>query len=37
MANSKKHVGICEVCVFLLKKSLGPSLLSAFITAGETS
>lgn len=37
MANSKKHVGICEVCALLQKKSLGPCLLSAFITAGETS
>lgn len=37
MANSKKHVGICEVCAFLQKMSLRPCLLSAFITAGETS
>lgn len=37
MANSKKHVGICEVCALLQKKSLGPCLLSAFIIAGETS
>lgn len=37
MANSKKHVEICEVCALLQKMSLGPCLLSAFITAGEAS
>lgn len=37
MANSKKHVGICEVCAFPQKKKHGPCLPSAIITARETS